>query len=308
MKTFEILVDTTSDLDEKFLAEYDIKMIPGHIAVDGVDTISFVNWNTISREEFYSSLKANPDKYKTSPPSVGEMVRKMEQIISTGMGLLYVALSSGISGAYNFSLQAKDIVRKKYPNAKIRLIDSLRFGPAIGLMAVNASIMRSEGRSVDEVADFLDANKNRYHQAGWLDDLSFVAKQGRLTNSKAFFGTLVGIKPIGEFDYNGLTTVLGKAKGEKNAYETLLAYIKETIVNPEEQIIFIAQSNRLKQAEKYKAMIEDTFHPKAVFVKDVYPSCGTNVGPGLMAAYYIGKEISSDLSYERDIIKKYTGR
>ena len=307
MKTFEILVDTTADLDEKFLTEYDIVMLPGHLTIDGEENKSFVNWNTISRDEFYASLKANPDRFKTSPPSTGEMAAKMEEIVREGLGVLYITISSGLSGTYNFSLQAKQMVEEKNPDAKIRCVDSLRFGPAIGLMAVNAAIMRAEGKSIDEIADHLNANKNKYHQAGWLDDLSYVAKQGRLTHSKAFFGTLVGIKPIGEFDYNGLTTVLGKAKGEKSAFEALLGYIKATVENPEEQIFFIAQTNRLKQAEKYKTMIEETFHPKAVFVKDVYPSCGTNIGPGLMAAYYIGKEISSDLSFEKELIKEYTG-
>ena len=124
-------------------------------------------------------------------------------------------------------------------------------------MAIYASQKRAEGMDIDEVTKWLDENKNRFHQAGWLDDLSFVAKKGRLTHAKAFFGTLAGVKPIGEFDYNGLTTVLGKAKGSKKAYSALLSYIEGTIENPEEQIIFIAQTNRLPQAEEYKKMIEE---------------------------------------------------
>ena len=307
MKTFEIIVDSTADLDEKFREEYDINVLLGHLAVDGVESYSRLNWDEISRDEFYAALKANPDRFKTSPPGVGEMAERMEEFAAQGLGVIYLTISSGLSGTYNFASQARKMVLEKYPDADIRCFDSLRFGPAIGLMAVNASIMRSEGKTLDEVAGYLEANKNRYHQAGWLDDLTYIAKQGRLTHSKAFLGTLVGIKPIGEFDYNGLTTVLGKAKGEKNAYETLIAYMKATITDPENQIIFVAQTNRLKQAEKYKALIEETFHPKAVYIKDVYPACGTNIGPGLMASYYIGREISADLSYEKEIIKEYTG-
>ncbi|MBQ6077894.1 MAG: DegV family protein, partial [Clostridia bacterium] len=109
-------------------------------------------------------------------------------------------------------------------------------------------------------------------------------------------------KPIGEFDYNGMTTVLGKAKGAKKAYDMLLGYIEQTIERPEEQIIFIAHTDRLKQAELYKEMIEQKFHPKAVYINGVHPACGINVGPGLMAAYYVGKPISKDLSEERAII------
>ena len=111
------------------------------------------------------------------------------------------------------------------------------------------------------------------------------------------------MKPIGEFDYNGLTTVLGKATGAKAAYNALLKYMEATIEKPEEQIIMIAETFRYPQAEVYKTMIEDKFHPKAVYIQDVYPSCGVNLGPGLMAAYYIGKPISKDLSEERAIME-----
>ncbi len=164
--------------------------------------------------------------------------------------------------------------------------------------------LRANGRSIDEVSAYLEDNKNRIHQCGWLDDLSFVAKKGRLTHSKAFFGKLAGVKPIGEFDYNGLTTVIGKVKGAKKAYSVLLNYLENTIENPSEQTIFIAQTNRYTQAVKYKEMIEERFKPKEVVIVDVFPFCGVNVGPGLMAAYYIGKPISKGLVTEKAMIEK----
>ena len=79
-------------------------------------------------------------------------------------------------------------------------MDSLRLGPALGMMAVRAVQLRDKGSDLDGAAGSMEENKNRYHQAVWLDDLSFVAKKGRLTHSKAFFKTLAGVKPIGEFD------------------------------------------------------------------------------------------------------------
>ena len=101
-----------------------------------------------------------------------------------------------------------------------------------------------------------------------------------------------------------MTTVIGKAKGAKAAYEVLMKYIEKTIENPEEQTIFIAQTNRMPQAEKYRELIQERFHPKEIFINDVFPSCGINIGPGLMAAYYMGKPISRDLSEEKAIIEQ----
>ena len=307
MKSFVILADATCDLSEEFQKEYDIGVIPGHIELpDGTEIPAFLKWEKNSREDFYAALKKNPNGYSTSPANVAEFSAAMEPYAAENVGVLLLTISSGISGAFNFASQAREELLRKYPSAEIRIVDSMRFGPGFGLMAVYASMLRSQGKTLAETAQWLEDNKNRFHQAGWLDDLSFVAKKGRITQPKAFFGTLAGVKPIGEFDYNGLTTVLGKVKGAKTAYSVLLGYMEATIENPEEQIIFIAQTNRLPQAVEYKKMIEEKFHPKAVFVNDVFPSCGINIGPGLMAAYYMGKPISKDLSEERALFDKLT--
>ena len=305
MQKFVILCDGTCDLQENFQKEYDIRVIPGHIVLpDKSDVPGPLTWDRFSRDEFYADLKKNPNGYATAPANIEEFRIAMEEIVRDGAPLLVMTISSGISGTYGFACTAADLVKQTYPDANIRCIDSLRFGPGFGLMAVCASKLRDEGKTMDEVAEWLEANKNRFHQAGWLDDLSFVAKKGRLTNAKAFFGTLAGIKPIGEFDYNGMTTVIGKAKGAKAAYAALLEYIEATGEDLSEQIVFIAQTNRLPQAEKFKELLIERFHPKAIYINDVFPSCGINIGPGLMAAYYMGKPISKDLSEERAIIEK----
>ena len=307
MKSFVILADATCDLSEEFQKEYDIGVIPGHIELpDGTEIPAFLKWEKYSREDFYASLKKNPNGYSTSPANVAEFSAAIEPYAAENVGVLLLTISSGISGAFNFASQAREELLQKYPSAEIRIVDSMRFGPGFGLMAVWASMLRAQGKTLAETTQWLEDNKNRFHQAGWLDDLSFVAKKGRITQPKAFFGTLAGVKPIGEFDYNGLTTILGKVKGAKTAYPVLLGYMDATIENPEDQIIFIAQTNRLPQAMEYKKMIEEKFHPKAVFVNDVFPSCGINIGPGLMAAYYMGKPISRDLSEERALFEKLT--
>ena len=309
MERFVIVADATCDLSEELEAKYDIIIVPGHIVLpDGTELPAPRRWEPFSREEFYADLKRNPGGYATSPANVAQFTEVFEKYAAEGTGVLAMTISSGISGAYGFALQAKKAVSEKYPDVPIEVVDTLRFGPGFGLMAVYASVMRSEGRSLEETARWFEENKNRFHQAGWLDDLSFVAKKGRITHPKAFFGTLVGVKPIGEFDSNGLTTVLGKAKGARQAFSVLLDYMEATIEDPAGQTIFIAQTNRLAAAEQYRQLIEERFHPREVLINDVYPSCGINVGPGLMAAYYVGKPISPDLAAERAIIEKSIGQ
>ncbi|MBQ2153877.1 MAG: DegV family protein [Oscillospiraceae bacterium] len=308
MNPYIILADATCDLNESFQKQYDIVIVPGHVILPDKSEISApLTWDRFTREEFYNDLKKHPNDYKTAPPNAEEFRCVFTKYVEAGYDILAMSISGGISGAPNFMRAAKEAVLAEHPLAQIQIVDSLRFGPGFGLMVIWASRMRASGKSLEENVAWLEENRSRFHQAGWLDDLSFVAKKGRITNAKAFFGTLAGVKPIGEFDYNGLTTVIGKVRGAKAAYELLLNYIENTIENPGEQTIFLAHTCRLPQAEEYKRMIEERFHPKEIFINDVFPSCGVNIGPGLMAAYYVGKPISKDLAEERALFSKFSG-
>jgi fatty acid-binding protein DegV len=169
--------------------------------------------------------------------------------------------------------------------------------------------LREQGKTLDETYAYLEENKNCFHQMGWLDDLSFVASKGRISHSAAFFGQMIGIKPLGDTDYNGLTTVIGKAKGEKQAFNAIIAYIKATIVNPQDQIILIAQTNREKPSLKLKELIEKEIKPKEIILSDVFIADGINIGPGLMAAFYFGKPISKEgLQEEKNLMASILGK
>ena len=308
-KKFVIIVDSTCDVDEDLQKEYEIEILPAHyVGPDGVERFSYPNWNELNREEFWDALKKNPEAFKTAPPSPEEARLVFKSYVEKGFDVIALCLSSGLSGTYAFMEEGAKAVREEFPEAKVHVVDTLRFGPAAGLLAIHGSFRRSEGKSFEETVEWLENNKNHFHPTGWMDDLKYLAKKGRITNAKAFFGQLIGIKPIGEFDYNGMTTVIGKGKGEAKTYPLLLEYMAEHIIDPENQIIFVATSNEHKQAEVFRQMIEDRFHPKAVLVKDVHVGCGINIGPGLMAAYYYGKPISKGVVEETAKFKEIQER
>lgn len=309
MKDYVIVSDTTCDLSQAVLDDFNIEMINAHFMDrNGEDRLSFTDWKSCdyynSSADFYKALKASPDKFSTAAPSIDEVKENFVRFLNEGKDILAFTISSAMSGTFNIYTEAKREVLKDYPEAKIMIIDSLRFGGGIGLMEIHASILRKQGKTIEEVYEYINNNKNCFHQMGWLDDLSFVAKKGRITHAKAFFGQLIGIKPLGECDQNGLTTVVGKAKGEKAAYSAMISYIKETITNPSEQIILICHSQREKQALIYKKLIGKEFNPKRVYLMECGPSCGINIGPGLNSAYYFGKVASKDLVNEKELMEK----
>lgn len=304
MEGFAIVTDSFCELNEELRKKFDIDFVPGHLTFpDGSEKKLNLAWDIISRENFYYQIKKNPDSFSTSPANVAEIEEKFESYVKEGTGVLCISISSAISGTYNFTLQAKKNVEQKYPGAKIICIDSLRYGAAFGLMCIKASRMRSEGKSIDEVGEYLSNNKNCFRQGGWLDDLSFVAKKGRITNAKAFFGQLIGIKPIAELGENGLPTVIGNIKGEKLAWKVAIDYMEATIEDPVNSDILLCNSMREKQTEVFKQMIRDRLNPSNIYETELFCGCGVNMGPGLMAAYYIGKPITKTLDDERKLLQ-----
>lgn len=304
--SFQIISDVTCDLSAQLREKYQIGYIPGHVMLpDGKEITTELDWDAFgeyaqgSGKVFYANLMKNPDGFKTSPCNVQEIYEVFKQYVQKGEELLMTCISSGMSGTYSFACQAREMVLEEYPDAKIRVVDSRRFSICNGLMCVHAAIMRDEGKTLDETADYLEENRLRFHQMGWHDNLSFVAKKGRITQSTAFMGRLVGIKTLGECSPSGMVTVIGKVKGTQKAYRATLEYMAETIENPEDQIIVIGHSDCEKLAEGLRERIEERFHPKAIHICEIYPACGVNIGPGMIAAYYMGMPISDELEEEK---------
>lgn len=310
-KDFVILGDATCDLGETIREKYNIEYIHSHIVYpDGKDRIATLEWSdykyfgeNCTEEIFYNKLKQNPDGFKTSPANICEISQIFEQFVSKNKDIIYISVSSGMSGAYNFSLKAREIVLKKHPEAKIACINSLKFCSGLGLMLVHAAILRNEGKTFEQVTEYLEQNKDRYHQMGWLEDLSLVEKKGRISPTKIISRHNEGVKVLGEFDHNGFTTPIGCITGEMTAFNAILEYIEKTIENPGEQIIFISESKCGANAEIYKELLQKRLHPKEIIINPIYPPSGINVGPGLLSAYYVGKPLSEGLIKEKELMK-----
>ena len=143
---FTVLTDSTCDLPESFQKEYGIEVLPGHVVLpDGKEILQYPRWEYFTKEEFYKNLKKDPDGFKTSPANVGEIKAKMEEEVKAGRGVLMITISSAISGSPEFARQAIALVKEEYPKAEVDMVDSLRFGPGLGLMSMYAAMKRDEG-------------------------------------------------------------------------------------------------------------------------------------------------------------------
>lgn len=308
MSDFVIMTDCTCDLTKEIRDRFGLEYVKGHITLpDGTEKETTLEWDVFSEKEFYGALKRG-DNFSTTPPNVERFTEEFRKYASQGKDVLSIAISTGLSGTYSFMMLAKKAVQEEFPERKIICIDSLRYSSLIGLLMVYASMLRSEGKSIEETAAWIEENKNRFRESGWIDDMFYIARKGRVSNSKAFLGRLVGIKCIGEIDEKGMTTIIGKTRGKKAAYSAVLGYMEAVGENLQDQIIFIGHSDRRKESEVFREKIIERFHPKEVIITDIYPACGVNIGPGLMSAYFVGKPISPGLEEEKKLMAGLTGK
>lgn len=306
MHKFVIASDSSSDFTAPLRERFDVPdILPGMVYFpDGHEELSDLDWERYTPEWYYDSMKGRKALYKTAAPPAGEVERIFEKHLAAGQDVLNICLSAALSGTYQGCVLVAQKLMEKYPERKIICIDSMRYSTAQSLLIMMASLKRAEGASLEETAAYLEEKKHCIHQMGPMDDLFFLTKTGRISNFKAFFGTLAGVNPMADFNHKGLAQVLAKFKGKRAALDATLRYMEETIVKPEEQIIFVAHSNRQAAAELLAERIRDRFHPKEVIINPVGMSCGATVGPGLCAAFYEGKTISEDLAEEQAIMDK----
>ncbi len=309
MKDFVILADLTCDLSKELRKDFAVSdYIKGHITIDGQEMLTQLNWDLISRDEFYQKLGDKKVKITTAPPNLEEYCEIFTKYVTEGYGILSMSISSKISGTYDFSCVAANRVREAHPEAEIYCFDSFRMSGAFGLLVAHAHRLKNEGKTMQEVVDWLEENKIRVHQMGPIDDLMYVARRGRITMGKAIMGSFAGVKPMGDCNADGYTTVLTKAKGIKKALDITVKYVKKTADDIENQFVIISHSDRELYAKTLKEMIEKELNPKKVYLSDVFSGCGANIGPGMIGIYYLGAPISEDLSAEREAMNKILGK
>ncbi len=306
MNKFVILADVTCDMSKELREFFGVEdYVTGHIHFsDGRDFETTLDWNNISREEFYKLLSDKRMKITTAPASPEEYYEKFKSYVQEGYDILSISISSKISSTYGVAAGAAKRVREEYPSAEIYCLDSCRMSGSLSVLVAYAHEMQNAGKSMKEIADWLENNKNKVHQMGPIDDLMFIARRGRISTGKAIMGSFAGVKPMGDCNCDGYVSVLTKAKGIKKSFALTVEYIKLAAVNIEEQYVFIAHSNREEYANTLKSMIEKELKPKRVFVSDVFSGSGTNIGPGMIGAYFLGNEVSEDCIKEKEMINK----
>lgn len=307
-ENFAIITDAGGDFTREIIAKYGIEETPMSTVVwpDGSNRPTDLYWDTMKPNEYFTLMTNKKNNFSSSIPAPQTIIDRLSALAEANRNVIVITISSSMSGGFSaFTVAAREVM-EKYPNIKIEVIDSLRYSGAIDLIAVEASLCREKGMDFVSTVNYLRDFRLRIHQCGFIDDLFFLAGKGRIGKGKAFMGSLVGVKPLGDLcNETGQTQIIGKARGYKTVMKLFPEYIKATIGDAKNKAFVVTYSLREEQALEMKKMVEEYFKPEHLIFVPVGQSTGCNVGPGLAAAFYAGDEpVSPYCEKEKEILEK----
>lgn len=288
MRDYVIVSDSTADLPVEVINELGIKIIPFSYSIND----EVFNYYLDERDDvkaFYDKLRsgAMPVTSQINPVTYKEY---FEEIVKEGKDILYLCFSSGLSGSYQSSMLAVDMIEEKYPGAKIVSIDTLAAAVGEGVFLCAAAKKKASGMNIDELAQWVKDTRSNVRHWFMVEDLFHLKRGGRLSAVEAVVGSALKIKPILSVDEAGKLVVKSKVRGTGKALDCLVSKVVEETDNMAEQIAVIGHADAPERAEKLKEMvIAQGMKEENIMIAPIGPIIGTHVGAGMVAIAFITK-------------------
>ena len=279
----QVLTDSTSYLPLDLVEEYDIKRVTLSVSF-GAENIKELE---ITNEEFYPMMKKLGIPV-SSQPSVNEIYDKMIKVVETGDSLCCVFLSSDMSGTYDTSKMAKEMVLEEYEDAQIEIIDSRSNSMQLGFAVLQAARESKAGKSLEQVKNAALENIKRSRFLFIPDNLDYLKKGGRIGGASALIGNIFKIIPILTVE-DGKTAILTKARTKKNAVSAMINKFMDDINKFGLGEVIIHHINCLAEAQELANQIKEKLDIKISTV-DIGPIIGLHVGPGAIGIAYYTQE------------------
>ena len=282
----KIITDSACDLTRDYIKNNNIGLLSLILNLNG-QAIKDDLGETLSYKDFYNKMRegATPT---TSQINAHEFEEEFIKYIKNGDSIIYISLSSNLSGTFNSANIAKNNLMDEYPNANIYLVDSLSVSVGQGLLVAKACEMRDSGIGAEEIVNWLEENKRKVIHSILIDDLNHLKRGGRISGATAAIGGLLNIKPTLFLDDEGKLIQGEKIKGKKKALRFLVNEVREKAVDTENEILYICHGDCLEEAETLRDMILEEVKFKNVIINYVGNVVGAHAGPGVLAEVFLG--------------------
>ena len=286
--SYRIFTDTSANLPTDLTEAKGITVVPFSYCLNGeefmcTDTRSFDGagfYGAIRKHASVSTSQINPFRYE----------EYMEPVLQAGSDILYIGMSSGISGSFASSSVAIEQLRAKYPERDIRAVDTLSASLGEGIVVLKAVEYLESGMDIDEAEKRLNELSRKVCQIFIVDDLMHLRRTGRLSNAVALAGAVLQIKPMLKGNEKGQIVCIKKERGRRRAIESLVKVYENYIKNADEQIVGISHADCAEDAEYLASRLRSVAAPKEILTVCYEPVTGSHVGPDTLALFFVGRD------------------
>ena len=286
---YTLFTDTDCDITPEIAERYGYKLISMPYTIEGEQVFPYVSFKEFDYKEFYNRLRKGVIP-TTSALSPVEYINYFEPEFKAGRDILYVHFSAAMTATFNSMRLALEELAEKYPNRKLYQIDTK--GITLGSYSICLSIgeLYKKGASIEEIQAWADKEIDKTAFYFYADDLKFFGKSGRVSGFAAFFGNIIGLKPIIFIDTDGKMKTKDKCRGRKQALQKLLQYVIDLQDDIKNHRVVIAHTDALPIAEEFGKMMKDYFgQDLEIEYEVVNPTAGSHCGPNAMGVTFHAK-------------------
>ena len=287
--SYTVFTDGCSNLPGRLLKELSVCVLPCSYVLDGEPGIYDGDIEAFDSHAYYDKLRAGA-QMKTSLLNSQLFMDYFRPELEKGQDVVYVGLSSGVSGTLQAAKIAAEELMEEFPERTVRVVDSLGAGFGPGLLACRAADLRNEGKTAVEAGEILDEEVKHLLQIFTVDDLNFLKRTGRVSGATAAIGTILNIKPLLWGDPTGHIVALSKCRGRKKAIEAIVEIYRTRAIDAQNQRIAISHGDCLEEAQLLADKVCQIYKPKELIICPHEPFTGSHVGPGMLALFFFGEE------------------
>ncbi len=287
MRDYVIYTDSACDIKPDMLNSWGVRF--SELTFRFSDEEKEYSNSDISVKDFYDKMR-NGGVAKTAAVNSEIFERAFCEILKQGKDVLYLGFSSGLSATYNSGRLAAERLAKSYPDGKIITVDTLAASAGEGLLVKLVVDKKNSGASIEEAAEYAKSLIPRICHWFTVDDLVYLKRGGRISPAAAFFGNVIGIKPVLHVDDAGHLVNVMKVRGRRSAVVTLAKKYDEYAEDKENGTIFISHADCMKDAVELAEIFKSKYGASVDVITDVGTVIGAHSGPGTLALFFVGKQ------------------
>ncbi len=283
--SYVVFTDSFSNLPGSILHSLEIRVMPCTYQCDGVTVHYDGNIENFDAHAFYEGMRQGK-VIRTSLTNTQTFLDAFRPALEEGKDIVYVGLSSGVSGTYQSAVIAANELSGEFPDRTIRTVDSLGASLGTGILACRAADLRD--KTADEAAEILERERWGLCEFFTVGDLKYLARTGRINPAVAAIGNVLNLKPLLYGDDQGHIVAGAKYRGRARAVAAMLEKYEKKAVDPAHCRVAISHGDCEEEAQALAQRVCQIAKPRELLVLPHEPFSGSHVGPGMLALYFFG--------------------